>query len=70
MSEGQALETIGKELSLPAESIREGLEQCRKTLHVDQELYDQIRELKAEMNGNLKVYAMSMSYLCANICEP
>ena len=64
IDEDQALETIGKELSLEPDTIREALEQCRKTLRVDHELYDQLKALKAEMNGALKVYAMT------NITKP
>lgn len=59
ISEDEALTKIGKELSLDPNAIKEGLSQCRKTLHVDQDIIDEIAKLKKEMNGNLKIYAMS-----------
>ncbi|KAF2031023.1 HAD-like protein [Setomelanomma holmii] len=59
LTEDEVIEAVGKELSLEPDTIREALSQCRQTLHVDHELYDQLKALKAEMNGNLKVYAMT-----------
>jgi FMN phosphatase YigB (HAD superfamily) len=59
LTEDQVLDAVGKELSLEPDTIREALLQCRETLHVDHELYAQLKALKAEMNGNLKVYAMT-----------
>lgn len=59
IGEDEALEKIGKQLSLDPRAIKEGLTQCRKTLRVDQDTIDKITQLKKEMNGNLKVYAMS-----------
>ncbi|KAH7081656.1 HAD-like domain-containing protein [Paraphoma chrysanthemicola] len=59
LTEDEVLEAVGKELSLEPDTIREALSQCRETLRVDHELYAQLKALKAEMNGNLKVYAMT-----------
>jgi HAD superfamily hydrolase (TIGR01509 family) len=59
VNEEEALASITKELSLDLDTIREALTQCRQLLHVDHNLYDQLRALKAEMNGTLKVYAMT-----------
>jgi FMN phosphatase YigB (HAD superfamily) len=59
VNEDEALESITKELSLDLGTIREALSQCRQLLHVDHDLYDQLRALKTEMNGSLKIYAMT-----------
>jgi FMN phosphatase YigB (HAD superfamily) len=59
VNEEEALASITKELSLDLDTIREALTQCRQLPHVDHNLYDQLRALKAEMNGTLKVYAMT-----------
>jgi FMN phosphatase YigB (HAD superfamily) len=59
LNENEALETIGKELSLSSDTMKEAYSQCRKTLRVDFELVAQLHALKAEMGGLLKVYAMS-----------
>lgn len=58
MSEDEALEAIGEELSLDPDTIREAFFQCRQTLRVDHELYTQLVELKEQIEG-LKVYAMT-----------
>jgi FMN phosphatase YigB (HAD superfamily) len=57
--EDKALESITKELSMDLDTVREALSQCRQLLYVDHGLYNQLRALKAEMNGSLKVYAMT-----------
>ncbi|USP77671.1 hypothetical protein yc1106_04945 [Curvularia clavata] len=59
IGEDEALARIGKVLSLDPKAIKEGLSQCRKTLRVDQDIIDGISKLKKELNGKLKVYAMS-----------
>jgi hypothetical protein len=59
VKEDEALESITKELSLDLGTIREALSQCRQLLRVDHDFYNQLRVLKAEMNGRLKVYAMT-----------
>jgi FMN phosphatase YigB (HAD superfamily) len=59
VTEDEALASITKELSLDLDTIRQALSQCRQLLHVDHDLYEQLRALKAEMNGSLKVYAMT-----------
>ncbi|KAI4961035.1 hypothetical protein J4E86_000060 [Alternaria arbusti] len=59
ISETEAILAISKELSLDPDAIDTGLMECRKTLRVDQELTFQLKELKAELGGHLKVYAMS-----------
>ncbi|EOA83397.1 uncharacterized protein SETTUDRAFT_43197 [Exserohilum turcica Et28A] len=61
VSEDKAIESIGKELSLDPNAIKQALAQCRGTVRVDQELLDQLVELKKEMNGHLKVYSMTNS---------
>lgn len=59
ISEGEALVAIGKELSLDPETIHGALSQARQTLRADHELYAQLLALKDEMEGNLKVFAMT-----------
>ncbi|EMD63650.1 hypothetical protein GGP41_005705 [Bipolaris sorokiniana] len=59
IGEDEALAKIGKDLSLDPKAIKEGLTQCRKTLCVDKDLVDEIAKIKKEMDGHLKVYAMS-----------
>ncbi|KAH3969492.1 hypothetical protein HBH69_000840 [Parastagonospora nodorum] len=59
ISEDEALAAIGKELSLDPETIHGALSQARQTLRVDHELYAQLLALKDEMEGNLKVFAMT-----------
>lgn len=59
ITEDEALETIGKELSLSPDTIREAFTQCRKTLRVDHDLVAQLKSLKSEMDGRLKIYAMT-----------
>ncbi|RMZ66364.1 HAD-superfamily hydrolase subfamily IA variant 3 [Pyrenophora seminiperda CCB06] len=59
VTEDEALSLIGKELSIKPSDIAEALSQCRKTLRVDQELVTQLKELKEELKGQLKVYAMT-----------
>jgi FMN phosphatase YigB (HAD superfamily) len=59
VKEDEALQSITKELSIDLDTIREALSQCRQLLHVDHDLYDQLRALKAEMNGSLRIYAMT-----------
>jgi FMN phosphatase YigB (HAD superfamily) len=59
IAEEEALARIGKDLSLDPGAIKEGLTQCRDMLRVDQDLVDEIAKIKKEMDGRLKVYAMS-----------
>lgn len=59
VNEDEALESITKELCLDPDLVRKALSQCRRLLHVDHDLYDELCTLKAEMKGNLKVYAMT-----------
>ncbi|KAF2680419.1 HAD-like protein [Lentithecium fluviatile CBS 122367] len=59
LTEDEALELIGQELSISPDTIREAFSQCRRTLRVDQETIAALKALKEEMNGNLKVYAMT-----------
>lgn len=59
IEESRALGTIGEELSIEPGTISEAFKQCRGTLRVDHDLLGKLKELKAEMNGHLKVYAMS-----------
>jgi hypothetical protein len=58
IGEYEALESIGEELSLEPNKIREALLQCRQTLSVDLDLIAKIQALKEEMNGSLEIYAM------------
>jgi hypothetical protein len=58
LSEYEAFKTIGEELSLEPDNIREAISQCRKTLSVDLDLVSELHALKKEMEGNLRVYAM------------
>ncbi|KAI4690160.1 uncharacterized protein J4E84_004342 [Alternaria hordeiaustralica] len=59
IDEPRALGIIGEELSIEPATISEAFKQCRKTLRVDHDLLGKLKELKAEMNGHLKIYAMS-----------
>jgi FMN phosphatase YigB (HAD superfamily) len=59
VNEDEALASIIKDLPLDIDIIREALTQCRRLLHVDHDLYGQLKALKAEMNGSLRVYAMT-----------
>jgi FMN phosphatase YigB (HAD superfamily) len=59
LTEDEALQAIGTELSLSPDTIREAFTQCRKTLRVDHDTIAELKALKAEMNGNLKIYAMT-----------
>jgi FMN phosphatase YigB (HAD superfamily) len=59
ISEKEAIKTIGEELSLDPNTIHKGLMQCHETLRVDQTLTTQLKDLKEELGGRLKVYAMS-----------
>jgi hypothetical protein len=58
ISEYEALKTIGEELSLEPDKIREAISQCRKTLSVDLDLVAELQVLKKEMKGSLRIYAM------------
>ncbi|KAH6625539.1 HAD-like domain-containing protein [Boeremia exigua] len=64
INETETIQNICKELDFKQQSLEEALQQCRKTLCVDHELYSQLQNLKAEMDGQLKIYAMT------NISEP
>ncbi|EDU44476.1 hydrolase HAD superfamily [Pyrenophora tritici-repentis] len=59
ITEEKAISLIGEELSLKPSDIAEGLLQCRNTLRVDSDLINELKKLKAEFQGSLKVYAMS-----------
>ncbi|RYN25201.1 hypothetical protein AA0112_g8591 [Alternaria arborescens] len=59
ISEKEAIKAISEELSLDPEAIHKGLLQCHETLRLDQELISQLKELKAELNGCLRVYVTS-----------
>ncbi|KAB2110705.1 hypothetical protein AG0111_0g1138 [Alternaria gaisen] len=59
ISEKEAVKAISEEHSLDPEAIHKGLSQCHETLRVDRKLTSQLKELKAELNGRLRVYAMS-----------
>jgi len=59
LEETEALEIIGDQPSINPGMISEALTQCRRTLCVDNNLIERLKKLKAEMNGRLKVYAMS-----------
>ncbi|KAL5120996.1 hypothetical protein ACEQ8H_001184 [Pleosporales sp. CAS-2024a] len=59
LSEHEAIQAIGKELSLDPVAIKEALTQARQTLRAHHQLYDQLVHLKKEMNGSLKIYAMT-----------
>jgi FMN phosphatase YigB (HAD superfamily) len=59
LTEEEALIIIGEELSLQPQAIHEALNKCRETLHVSPELMAELKALKSEMAGRLKVYAMT-----------
>ena len=59
LTEDECVAAIGDELSLDYDAIRKALAQCRSMLRVDLEFYEKLKSLKAEMDGNLKVYAMT-----------
>jgi hypothetical protein len=58
ISEEEALERIGEELSLEPSKIQEAIDQCRQTLSVDLDLVSKLQILKKEMDGSLRVCAM------------
>jgi hypothetical protein len=58
ISEEEALERIGEELSLEPSKIQEAIGQCRQTLSVDLDLVSKLQTLKKEMDGSLRVCAM------------
>jgi hypothetical protein len=58
ISEEEALERIGEELSLEPSKIQEAIDQCRQTLSVDLDLVSKLQTLKKEMDGSLRVCAM------------
>jgi hypothetical protein len=58
ISEDDALKSIGEELALEPDKIRQAIHQCRQTLSVDLDLIAKLQALKQEMRGNLKIYAM------------
>jgi len=59
ITEDEAISLISAELSLKPCKIVEALVQCRNSLRVDHKLVAQLKELKTELDGRLKVYAMS-----------
>lgn len=59
VDENEALKSITTELSLDTDTVREALSQCRRLLHVDHELYNELKALKEAKKGTLKVYAMT-----------
>lgn len=59
VNEDEALKSITEQLSLDVNTIKLALTQCRRLLHVDQDLYDQLKVLKEAKNGALTVYAMT-----------
>ncbi|KAF1939885.1 HAD-like protein [Clathrospora elynae] len=59
ITQDEALEKIGEELLLQPGTIQEALSQCWKTLRVDEDLINKLKELKVEMKGCLKIYAMT-----------
>jgi FMN phosphatase YigB (HAD superfamily) len=59
VTEDVAISRISKSLSLDTSTICEALSQCRSLLHVDYDLFSKLVELKKEMNGKLKIVAMT-----------
>lgn len=59
ITEDVAVQRISETLSLDIDTIYEALAQCRKLLRVDDDLFSDLIALKQEVNGNLRVYAMT-----------
>jgi FMN phosphatase YigB (HAD superfamily) len=59
ITEDEAFTAIGAELDIDPNIIREAFDQCRPTLRVDHDTIAELKALKTEMNGRLKVYAMT-----------
>jgi FMN phosphatase YigB (HAD superfamily) len=59
LSEDEAVKIISQELSLQLQTIYEALSQCRESLYVNHELVAELKALKSETTGYLKVYAMT-----------
>jgi FMN phosphatase YigB (HAD superfamily) len=59
INEEEALYTISQEIGVDPHTLQEVLQHRRKTLRLDVNLCNQLRELKAEMNGELTIYAMT-----------
>lgn len=59
LSEGDCYARVGEEFSLEPEEIRLAFQQARDSLQANEEFIALIRELKAQSNGQLRVFAMS-----------
>ncbi|KAG6911133.1 hypothetical protein DXG01_003873 [Tephrocybe rancida] len=59
LSESDCYTKVGEEFILEPEEIARAFQQARDSLQADDELIALIRELKAQTNGELRVFAMS-----------
>lgn len=59
LSEDDCYANVGQEFSIEPAEIRRALQQARDSLQANDELIALIRELKAQSNGQLRVFAMS-----------
>lgn len=59
INEREALYTISQEIGVNRRTLQRVLQHRRDTLQLDVELCNQLRELKAEMNGELRIFAMT-----------
>jgi FMN phosphatase YigB (HAD superfamily) len=59
INEKEALYTISQEIGVNRHTLQEVLQHRRKTLRLDVNLCNQLREFKAEMNSELRIYAMT-----------
>ncbi|KAG6841897.1 hypothetical protein C0991_005627 [Blastosporella zonata] len=59
LSESECYAKVGEEFILEPDEIARAFQQARDSLQADDELISLIRQLKAQMNGQLQVFAMS-----------
>lgn len=59
LSEHDCYATISNEFNVDPADVRDAFDQARKSLRANNDFMGFIRELKAQANGNLRVYAMS-----------
>jgi FMN phosphatase YigB (HAD superfamily) len=58
-SENECYSRIAAEFDLDKNELRRAFDEARDSLHANDKLFTLIRELKAESNGQLRVFAMS-----------
>jgi FMN phosphatase YigB (HAD superfamily) len=59
LSEADCYATVSSEFNVSPEEVRQAFQDARDSLQANHDLIDLIRELKAQSNGGLRIYAMS-----------